>query len=110
MTGGLTILAYPSEYRNSGNVLDDLPEPYKVCIYRLAQAALHNAVMHSSARNAAVRVNHRNRASRCKSSMTARCLIRRTRDLGLLGMEERVKRLGGSFAVQSQPGKGARLM
>jgi signal transduction histidine kinase len=27
--------------------------------------------------------------------------------MGILGMEERVKRLGGTLRVESQPGKGA---
>jgi signal transduction histidine kinase len=31
---------------------------------------------------------------------------RRTRGIGLLGMEERVKRVGGTFAVQSAPQQG----
>ena len=29
--------------------------------------------------------------------------------MGLLGIEERVNRLGGSFAVESEPGAGAIL-
>ena len=31
------------------------------------------------------------------------------RGLGLIGMEERVKELGGSIRITSAPGKGARL-
>jgi signal transduction histidine kinase len=31
---------------------------------------------------------------------------RRTRGMGLLGMEERVKRLGGTIQIDSQPGAG----
>ena len=31
------------------------------------------------------------------------------RGMGLLGMEERVSHLGGSFAVDSEPGQGAVL-
>ena len=30
----------------------------------------------------------------------------RVRGMGILGMEERVKRLGGSFTIQSEGGKG----
>ena len=33
----------------------------------------------------------------------------RTRGLGLLGMEERVTHLGGSFQLQSEPGHGVRV-
>jgi len=33
----------------------------------------------------------------------------RARGLGILGMEERVKRLGGSLAVKSAPGQGTVL-
>ena len=30
----------------------------------------------------------------------------RTRGMGILGMEERVRQLGGTFDLQSSPGKG----
>ena len=33
----------------------------------------------------------------------------KTRGLGMLGMEERVRQLGGQFEVQSAPGKGTVL-
>ena len=33
----------------------------------------------------------------------------KTRGLGMLGMEERVRQLGGQFEVQSSPGKGTVL-
>ena len=36
----------------SENVSDDLPDEYKICVYRLVQEALNNAVRHSQARNA----------------------------------------------------------
>jgi two-component system sensor histidine kinase DegS len=34
----------------------------------------------------------------------------RSRGMGILGMEERVKRLGGTLRVESQPGKGAAVI
>ncbi len=35
---------------------------------------------------------------------------KRTRGLGILGMEERVKRLGGDFTVDSAPGRGTAIL
>ena len=34
----------------------------------------------------------------------------RSRGLGLLGMQERVRELGGSITLKSQPGKGTTLV
>ena len=34
---------------------------------------------------------------------------KRARGLGILGMEERVKRLGGEFTVDSAPGRGTAI-
>lgn len=92
----------------SENLPDDLPDDYKICIYRLAQEALNNAVRHSGARNAKIRVEQ----------SAGNIVVRvtddgqgfdpaRKRGLGLLGMEERVRRLGGTLRVESEPGKGA---
>ena len=93
----------------SESVPEDLPDEYKICIYRLVQEALNNAVRHSGARNAKV-----DAWSGSAKSIVVRVTDDgrgfdpgRTRGMGILGMEERVKRLGGTFAVESQPGKGA---
>ncbi len=40
----------------SDNVSEDLPDEYRICIYRLVQEALNNAVRHSGAKNAKVTV------------------------------------------------------
>ena len=45
-----------SRRSNRENVSDDLPDEYKICVYRLVQEALNNAVRHSRRRNARVRV------------------------------------------------------
>jgi signal transduction histidine kinase len=34
---------------------------------------------------------------------------KRTRGMGLLGMEERVKRLGGALTIESRPGAGTTI-
>jgi signal transduction histidine kinase len=92
----------------SANVTDDLPDEYKICVYRLVQEALNNAVRHSRARNAKVRVAGGASGIEIEISDDGQGFDpQRTRGLGILGMEERVKRLGGSLAVQSAPGQGS---
>jgi signal transduction histidine kinase len=92
----------------SESVPEDLPDEPKIYIYRLVQEALNNAVRHSGARNAKVVVE------RLAKSIVVRVADDghgfdpgRSRGMGILGMEERVKRLGGTLRVESQPGKGA---
>ena len=95
----------------SESVPEDLPDEYKIYIYRLVQEALNNAVRHSGARNAKVVVE------RLAESIVVRITDDgrgfdpvRSRGMGILGMEERVKRLGGTLRVESQPGKGATVI
>jgi signal transduction histidine kinase len=94
----------------SANVSDDLPDEYKICVYRLVQEALNNAVRHARARNAKVRVNGSASGIEIEVSDDGQGFDpQRTRGLGILGMEERVKRLGGSLVVKSAPGQGTVL-
>jgi len=92
------------------NVPEDLPDEYKICVYRLVQEALHNAVRHSQARNARVRVSTGGNTIAVEVSDDGHGFHPdRARGLGILGMEERVKRLGGKLTIQSAPGQGAVL-
>jgi signal transduction histidine kinase len=94
----------------SENVSDDLPGEYRICVYRLVQEALSNAVRHSGARNATVRVAGSASGIAVEVKDDGRGFDpQRTRGLGILGMEERVKRLGGSLTVKSAPGQGTVL-
>jgi signal transduction histidine kinase len=92
------------------NVPDSLPDPVRTCIYRVVQEALNNISRHSDARTAVVSVR--------KTGDVLALTVEddgagfdpsRTRGLGLLGMEERVKQLGGHFEAKSAPGKGTIL-
>jgi signal transduction histidine kinase len=92
----------------SENVPDDLSDEHKTSIYRLVQEALNNAVRHSGARNAKVTVDRLAGSIVVRVSDDGRGFDPgRSRGMGILGMEERVKRLGGTFRVTSQPGTGA---
>jgi signal transduction histidine kinase len=89
------------------NVSEELPDPVKLCVYRMVQEALNNASRHAAAKNARVELKQTSDAIRVKITDDGRGFDpRRTRGMGLLGMEERVKRLGGTIQVDSQPGAG----
>lgn len=93
---------------HSEGVSESLPDEIKVCIYRLVQEALNNAASHSSAKHARVTVNqHADKMDVEIADNGSGFDPARSRGMGILGMEERVRRLGGTFTVESQPGKGA---
>jgi signal transduction histidine kinase len=86
---------------------DDLPDEHKTCIYRLVQEAVNNAVRHANA--AAVQVGLRREDQSVRVEVRddgAGFDTRFVRGLGILGMEERVRRLGGRLTIDSQPGRG----
>jgi signal transduction histidine kinase len=88
----------------------DLPDEHKTCIYRLVQEALNNAARHASARNLQVAV--KNQSDRVIFSVQddgSGFDKASVRGLGLLGMEERVRRLGGTFRIDSQLGRGTTI-
>lgn len=85
----------------------ELPDEVKVGIYRLVQEALQNAATHAHAKNATVVVRSGpNRVTVEIIDNGKGFLQERTRGMGILGMEERVRQLGGEFVIQSAPDKG----
>lgn len=95
---------------SADNVPDSLPDEMRTCIFRVVQEALQNMCRHSGAKSAVVTV-HQDDSSLILSVEDDGCGFdpNRTRGLGMLGMEERVKQLGGKFEAQSSPGKGTSL-
>jgi len=89
-------------------VSENLPEEHKTCIYRIVQEALHNCVQHSEAK--LVRVNVQQEPDRILLAIQDDGKgfdAEHERGMGLLGMQERVSHLGGTFGVESVPGRGA---
>jgi signal transduction histidine kinase len=86
---------------------DILTEEQKTCIFRVTQEALNNIARHAEAASALVRVEQ-----------TPDCLKLtiqddgvgfnpiRTRGMGLVGMEERVRNLHGTMQMESKIGNG----
>ena len=91
----------------AAGVTAELPEEYKTCIYRLVQEALHNVTRHAAA--GSVRIVAQQEPGRLLLSIQDDGQgfdVRRSRGLGLLGMEERVAHLGGTLQLISEPGNG----
>jgi signal transduction histidine kinase len=89
---------------------DELPDEYKTCIYRVVQEALHNCSRHSKATSVRIRVEQAQNRLRLSISDDGQGFdVVHTKGLGLLGIEERVSRLGGRFEVHSRPGNGTTL-
>ncbi len=85
-----------------------LPDDYRTCIYRVVQETLHNAVRHAKATHANVIVRHEPSQIRVLVQDDGEGFDPRHRKgLGLMGMEERVRQLGGMIHIDSTPGGGA---
>ena len=95
---------------NSSNVPRTLPKDISLCLFRVAQEALQNAVKYSGTNQfyvdlfAAGNVIHL--AVRDQGAGFDVQEARKIRGLGLVSMQERVNLVNGSFSVQSAPGKG----
>jgi signal transduction histidine kinase len=93
---------------HSENVSEDLGDETKVTIYRLVQEALNNAATHASAKNAKVTITQDSDKINVEITDDGHGFDpARRRGMGILGMEERVRRLGGTLTIESVPRKGA---
>jgi signal transduction histidine kinase len=91
-------------------ISDDLPDEYKTCIYRVVQEALHNCSNHAHARSVRIRVQHAQQWLTLSIQDDGTGFdTSQVKGLGLLGIQERVARLGGHCTVQSTPGRGTIL-
>jgi signal transduction histidine kinase len=92
------------------NMPDSLSDEMRTCIYRVTQEALHNMSRHSGAHSATVTV----RTERGELFLSVEddgggFDPQKTKGMGMLGMEERVRQLGGQLKVRSAPGKGTEV-
>jgi PAS domain S-box-containing protein len=95
----------------------DLPNPLppdiSLCLFRVLQEALRNAVSHSGARQ--VEVELWGTPDEIHLAVSDRGIgfdsktARGSRGLGLVSMEERLKLLKGSISIESQPNRGTTI-
>jgi signal transduction histidine kinase len=92
------------------NVPDDLPDECRTTAYRVVQEALTNCVRHARAASARVTVRHDAGALHVSVQDDGIGFNpQQEKGMGLLGMEERVTRLGGVLHIDSEPGAGTLL-
>jgi signal transduction histidine kinase len=84
-----------------------------LCIYRIAQEALHNIVKHSGAREAKLTLTKTSEAVRFRVvdrgtgfDIDAAKMKKR---LGLLSMKERLRLVGGELSIRSRPAEGTQI-
>jgi signal transduction histidine kinase len=94
----------------TSDIPDELPEEHTTCIYRVVQEALNNCARHAQARTVQVSVRREERRILLSVRDDGSGFDpRRVRGMGMLGMEERVRHLGGSLEIDSTPGYGTLL-
>jgi signal transduction histidine kinase len=87
-----------------------LPDQYRTCVYRVIQEALTNCVRHARARSVKVSVRGLDRLEVSVIDDGVGFDPRNRREgLGLRGIEERVKELGGTMAIAGAAGEGTTL-
>lgn len=92
--------------------LDRLPDTHRTCVYRVAQEALTNCARH--ARASQIRITVHGGATAISLTVEDNGVgfdvpAASSRGLGLLGAGERVRELGGTMEIFSQPSKGTLL-
>jgi len=87
-----------------------LPDQHRTCVYRIVQEALTNCVRHSRASHAEISLRHESGALRLVVTDDGVGLDpAKSRGMGLLGIEERVRELHGEFVVRSPQEGGTQL-
>jgi len=90
----------------------NLSEEHKMCAYRVVQETLTNCARHAGAKKAQVQLKDTATQLELSVSDDGRgfdTTAPRHGGLGLIGIEERVRELGGELQIVSEPGKGSHL-
>jgi signal transduction histidine kinase len=90
-----------------------LPMEASAAVFRVVQEALTNVMRHAEATRLRISLNLNGHALKISIEDNGRGIKRseetHVKSLGIVGMKERIFRLGGEFNIFSEPGKGTRL-
>jgi PAS domain S-box-containing protein len=96
---------------DAGNLTEGIPEDAALCLFRVAQEAINNVVKHSHAECASVTISQQGNLLRLYISDSGVGFDTTTRSsgIGLAGMRERVRFLGGTLSIRSALGEGTEI-
>jgi len=93
-----------------GESLGHLGEAISINVYRIIQEAMNNCLKHAEAKNISISLDNKKKqlALVFKDDGVGfdTTLLAKTKQFGLIGMQERVKSLNGIFSIKSTPNKG----
>jgi PAS domain S-box-containing protein len=97
----------------SHDVPSPLPPEISLCLFRVLQEALHNAIKHSGVRYVEVGLWGTSDEIHLTVSDSGAGfdseMLKESRGLGLVSMEERLKLVKGTFSIESQPKRGTTI-
>ncbi len=90
---------------------DELPKEIALCLYRVAQAALHNVAKHAQASSASITLDGSPGFIEMVIADSGKGFDPSSEQtgLGLASMRERVRILNGSISISAKPGEGTRI-
>jgi signal transduction histidine kinase len=91
----------------------ELPKQVKTGLFRILQESLTNVARHSKATKVQVELREKNNHLLLRIEDNGigfdQRQVAQKNTLGLLGMKERTAMMGGSYEIQSKPGKGTEI-
>jgi PAS domain S-box-containing protein len=99
---------------NDGRIPADIPKNVALCLFRVTQEALGNVVKHSGAKSARVELGSNEAGVSLRIVDEGKGFDTRSTNagagIGLVGMSERVRLIGGRFLIKSQPMRGTEIL
>ena len=93
--------------------LDNLGEAININVYRIIQEAMNNCLKHADASKVNILIEEKNKNLFLEFSDNGvgfnKNILSKTKQFGLIGIQERVNSLGGEFELITKKGKGTIL-